>query len=57
MELQLKEDGSLDEVGIYVASADGGDLTMQEIIDAVSDELIISWENLPLETAEDNFDS
>ena len=39
-ELMLDQSGSLDEVAFVIRSEDGGDLTSQEIIDAVSDLLI-----------------
>lgn len=54
VELQLKEEGGLDEVGIYVASEDGADLTAQEIIDAVADTLLREWDNSPMQVQDES---
>jgi hypothetical protein len=45
VEIQLRPDGKLHEVGIWVGSTNGKDLTAQAIIDAVAEALLLHWEH------------
>lgn len=53
VEIERAPDGELNRLALYIESADGADLTGQQILEAVSEALLLYWDNNPLEEAND----
>lgn len=49
VQIQKNEDGHEDEVAFFVKSHDGKALTGQQIIEAISEALILYWDHMPME--------
>lgn len=49
VEIQKNPDGKEDEVSFYVRSPDGSPLTASQILEAISESLLLFWDNCPLE--------
>lgn len=49
VEMQLPEDGGEDEVYFAVKSRDGSPLTGAQILEAISEAVLLNWPNLPIE--------